>query len=131
MKGHCAQQLSTFNHDQAKHIDSTQPICVLYNTLTAVVAPVVALVNNTLLQPAALAVDPQPAPHGGWDNLADELDFPADLLDDELRKDFKCKGENLVTAMYSSNFDAAKLHKPSRPTAESPWEHAGNYMSPC
>jgi hypothetical protein len=99
----------------------------LWVAFIAGVGSVVAFVNNTLPQPGALTMDPQPATGGGWDNLGDE-DFPADLLDDERWKDLKCKGQNLVTAMHSSNFDAAKLYKPIRPTAEGPWDDSGKYM---
>lgn len=99
-------------------------LCVAF---IAAIGPVVALINNTLPQPGTFAVNPQPAAGGGWDNLDDDASFPADLLDDEHWENFKCKGQNLVTAMHSSNFEAAKLYNPIRPTAESPWDDFGTY----
>lgn len=73
-------------------------------------------------------MDPQPATGGGWDNLGNEEGFPDDLLDNELWMNFSCKEENLVTAMHSSNFDAAKLFRPIHPTSESPWTDFGTHI---
>lgn len=98
--------------------------------IIVVIGPVGAFVNNTLHQLAGPAVAPQTATGGGWDNLDDEEGFLADLLNDEQWNYLKCKGQNLLTAMYSSNFDAAKLYNPIRPTAESPWENSNKYTSP-